>query len=142
MSNNDEGGNEAAISTLAKVPIIGLRSTLAVDFVVATQIIGVSLLLLVILIRLLHLSKTTSLKIKGCTSEDCLINNDLESEEFSMSSHAARMLLDLSQTQTGRTGNNNGAAVKCPIKKGYRTCLPSQNGGGPNNRCGTYNRVC
>jgi len=59
-----------------------------------------------------------------------------------MSSHAARMLLDLSQTQTGRTGNNNGAAVKCPVLQGYRTCLPSQNGGGPNNRCGTYNRVC
>ena len=102
---------------------------------------GVSLLFLILLIQL-HLSKTTSLKIKGCTSEDCLINNDLESEEYSMSSHAARMLLDLSQTQTGRTSNNNGAAVKCPIVQGYRTCLPSQNCGGPNNRCGTYNRVC
>ncbi|RHN50235.1 hypothetical protein MtrunA17_Chr6g0455271 [Medicago truncatula] len=93
---------------------------------------GVSLLFLILLIQL-HLSKTTSLKIKGCTSEDCLINNDLESEEFSMSSHAARMLLDLSQTQTGRNGNSNGAAVKCPINQAYRTCLPSQNGGGPNN---------
>jgi len=102
---------------------------------------GVSLLFLILLIQL-HLSKTTSLKIKGCTSEDCLINNDLESEEFSMSSHAARMLLDLSQTQTGRSGNNNGAAVNCPIIHAYRTCLPSQNGGGPNNRCGIYNRVC
>ncbi|CAL5186039.1 unnamed protein product [Lathyrus oleraceus] len=99
-----------------------------------------SLLFLILLIQL-HLSKTTSLKIGGCTSEDCLINNDLESE-FLMSSHVARMLLNQGQTQTGKTANNNGAAVNCPIVKGYRTCLPSQNGGGPNNRCGTFNRVC
>jgi hypothetical protein len=100
----------------------------------------VSLLFLILLIQL-HLHKTTSLKVNDCVSEDCLINNDFDSE-FSMSSHAARMLLDLSQTQTGRTGNENGAAVKCTILKGYRSCLPSKNGGGPNNRCGTYNRVC
>ncbi|CAK8533401.1 unnamed protein product [Lathyrus sativus] len=99
-----------------------------------------SLLFLILLIQL-HLSKTISLKIGGCSSEDCLINDDLESE-FLMSSHVARMLLDQSQTQTGRTANNNGAAVKCGTIKAYRTCLPSQNGGGPNNRCGTYNRVC
>lgn len=99
-----------------------------------------SLLFFILLIQL-HLNKTTSLKIGGCNSEDCLINDDLESE-FLLNSHVARMLLDQSQTQTGRTANNNGAAVKCPINTGYRSCLPSQNGGGPNNRCGTYNRVC
>ncbi|CAL5186040.1 unnamed protein product [Lathyrus oleraceus] len=95
-------------------------------------------LLFLILLTQLHLNKTTSLKVKGCASEDCFFNNNLKSEEFSMNSHAARVLLNLSQTQNG----GPGPAVICPNVQGYRTCLPSQNGGGPNNRCGTYNRVC
>ncbi|KAK2420086.1 hypothetical protein QL285_030874 [Trifolium repens] len=97
-----------------------------------------SLLFLILLIQL-HPGKTTSFKVKGCASEDCSINNDLESE-FSMNSHSSKMLLNLVPIHTS---NRNGAAVKCPIAQvGYRSCLPSKNEGGPNNRCGIYNRVC
>ncbi|KAL1291625.1 hypothetical protein HN51_060163 [Arachis hypogaea] len=73
--------------------------------------------------------------------DDCLIGADLESE-FSMSSHAARMLYDVSQSTTGKTSNRNGPSVDCPRKQGYRTCLPSRNGRGSNQNCGDYTRVC
>ncbi|KAJ1381955.1 hypothetical protein SESBI_44689 [Sesbania bispinosa] len=98
---------------------------------------GLSLALLIILIHL-HLSKAI---VKDCASEDCLIGYDLESE-FSLSSHAARMLYDVSTSKAGKTGNKNGAAVNCRQSKGYRSCLPSRNGGGPNQRCGTFTRTC
>ncbi|KAJ1381956.1 hypothetical protein SESBI_44690 [Sesbania bispinosa] len=98
---------------------------------------GLSLAFLIILIHL-HLCRAT---VKGCTSEDCLIGSNLESE-FSLSSHAARMLYDVSTSQTGRTGNRNGAAVSCGQSQSSRSCLPSKNGGGPNQRCGDYTRTC
>ncbi|KAK7316283.1 hypothetical protein VNO77_35208 [Canavalia gladiata] len=108
---------------------------------------GFSLVLFIIVIHL-HLSKaTTAWKVVngnhngGCGGGDCLINMDLESE-FSFGSHVARMLYDVSQSVTGRTGNNNGASVNCPQSQGYRNCLPSQNGGGPRQRCGDYTRTC
>ncbi|MED6180121.1 hypothetical protein PIB30_007278 [Stylosanthes scabra] len=76
-----------------------------------------------------------------CGGGDCLIGSDLESE-FSLSSHAARMLYDVSQSQTGRSSNRNGPSVNCPQNRGYRSCLPSQNGGGPRQNCGDYTRGC
>lgn len=102
---------------------------------------GLTLAFLIIVIHLHLIKATSSWDLKGCNSEDCLIGYDLESE-FSMSSHAARMLYDVSQSQTGRTGNSNGAAVNCQQKKGYRSCLPSANGSGSRQRCGDYNRAC
>jgi hypothetical protein len=96
-----------------------------------------SLLLLILLIQL-HLGKTTSFKVNSCASEDCSINNDLESE-FSMNSQSSKMLLNLVPTHTS---NRNGPAVKCPIIQSYSSCLPSRNEGGPNNRCCKYNRGC
>ncbi|KAL2335427.1 hypothetical protein Fmac_016640 [Flemingia macrophylla] len=79
---------------------------------------------------------------KNCMTEDCLIgNNDLDSE-FSFGSHVARMLYDVSQSVSGKTGNQNNQAVNCGQSSNYRSCLPSQNGGGPNSRCGDYNRIC
>ncbi|XP_061366521.1 uncharacterized protein LOC133309735 [Gastrolobium bilobum] len=112
---------------------------------------GLSLAFLVMLIHL-HLSgATTSWKVvngnhhKGCVGgaavEDCLIGKDLESE-FSLGSHTARMLYDFSQSVTGRSGNSNGGSVNCPQSRGYRSCLPSQNGGGPRQQCGDYTRTC
>ncbi|XP_027359143.1 uncharacterized protein LOC113867845 [Abrus precatorius] len=108
---------------------------------------GLSLVLLIILIHL-HLSKATTWKMvngnsKGCVggTEDCLVDIDLESE-FSFGSHVARMLYDVSQSTTGRTGNRNGASVNCPQTQNYRSCLPSPNGGGPRQRCGDYTRTC
>ncbi|KAJ1382327.1 hypothetical protein SESBI_44331 [Sesbania bispinosa] len=98
---------------------------------------GLSLALLIILIHL-HLSKAI---VKDCTSEDCLIGYDMESE-FSLSSHAARMLYDVSRSNTGRTGNRNGAAVNCGQSRSSRSCLPSRNGGGRRQKCGDYTRVC
>ncbi|XP_020235738.1 uncharacterized protein LOC109815425 [Cajanus cajan] len=80
-----------------------------------------------------------------CVTEDCLIGNHMEMEmesEFWFGSHVARMLYDVSQSVNGQTGNRNNKAVNCPTSQNYRGCLPSQNGGGPNNRCGDYNRVC
>ncbi|TKY50170.1 hypothetical protein E2542_SST27626 [Spatholobus suberectus] len=96
---------------------------------------GLSFALLIILI---HYEVA---KGANCVTEDCLIGNDLESE-FSFGSHVARMLYDVSQSVTGKTGNGNNQAVNCPQSRGYRSCLPSQNGGGPNNRCNDYNRIC
>ena len=52
------------------------------------------------------------------------------------------MLYDVSQSVSGQTGNSNNAAVNCPESNGYRSCLPSQNGGGPNQNCGDYTRTC
>lgn len=102
---------------------------------------GIFLLFLIVLFQF-NLSKSSSLKVKGCTSEDCLINNDFDSEEFSFSSHVARMLYEGSQSQTGKTANNNAASVKCPTNQGYRSCLPTATGGTPNYRCATYTRGC
>jgi hypothetical protein len=97
-----------------------------------------SLLFLILLIQL-HPGKTTSFKVNSCASEDCSIINDSESE-FSMNSQSSKMLLNLVPTHTS---NRNSPAIKCPIvRAGYRSCLPSKNEGGPNNRCGTYNRGC
>ncbi|KAK7370176.1 hypothetical protein VNO78_33768 [Psophocarpus tetragonolobus] len=66
--------------------------------------------------------------------------NDLESE-FSFGSHVARMLYDVSQSMSGKTGNAENKAVRCPEKKNYRSCLPDPNGKGPR-PCGDYNRGC
>jgi len=52
------------------------------------------------------------------------------------------MLYDVSQSQSGKTGNKNNKAVDCPIIKGYRSCVPSKNGGGPNKNCADYTRNC
>ncbi|MED6137336.1 hypothetical protein PIB30_064067 [Stylosanthes scabra] len=99
---------------------------------------GFSLALILMIIFLCSSSSYGSYCGSGV---DCLIGSDLESE-FSLSSHAARMLYDVSQSQTGKTSNRNGPSVNCPKKRGYRSCLPSQNGGGPRQNCGDYTRVC
>ncbi|KAG4911741.1 hypothetical protein JHK87_052255 [Glycine soja] len=96
----------------------------------------------VLLILLIHYNNVVNANNKNCVTEDCLIgNNDLESE-FYFGSHVARMLYDVSQSVSGQTGNSNNKAVNCPQSNGYRTCLPSKNGGGPNQSCGDYTRVC
>ncbi|CAJ1947148.1 unnamed protein product [Sphenostylis stenocarpa] len=91
--------------------------------------------MLVIIVINFHLSMATPWK------EIDSISNDLESE-FSFSSHVARMLYDVSQSLVGQTGNSDNQAVDCPQTDGYRSCLPSQNGGGPNKNCGDYTRDC
>ncbi|RDX89347.1 hypothetical protein CR513_28922, partial [Mucuna pruriens] len=91
-------------------------------------------ILFAVLILLIHYRVVVN--GNNCATEDCLIANHLESE-FSFASHVARMLYDVGNSLTGQTGNSNNAAVKCPQGQGYRTCLPSQNGGGPNSRCGS-----
>ncbi|XP_022640515.1 uncharacterized protein LOC111242278 [Vigna radiata var. radiata] len=96
---------------------------------------GFSLVLLILLIH--H----NLLNADNCVTEDCLIANDFESE-FSFPSHAARMLYDVSQSVSGKTGNGNNKAVNCPQKQGYRSCIPSKNGGGPNKNCAEYTRYC
>ncbi|RDX89348.1 hypothetical protein CR513_28923, partial [Mucuna pruriens] len=88
-------------------------------------------ILFAVLILLIHYRVVVN--GNNCATEDCLIGNHLESE-FSFASHVARMLYDVGKSVTGQTGNSNNAAVKCPGQP-YRTCLPSQNGGGPNSRC-------
>ncbi|RZB46261.1 hypothetical protein D0Y65_050329 [Glycine soja] len=94
----------------------------------------------VLLILLIHYNNVVNANNKNCVTEDCLIgNNDLESE-FYFGSHVARMLYDVSQSVSGQTGNSNNKAVNCPQSNGYRTCLPSKNGGGPNQSCGDYTR--
>ncbi|XP_054787269.1 uncharacterized protein LOC129293367 [Prosopis cineraria] len=76
-------------------------------------------------------------------SADCLIGNEVgDDAEFLMNSHVARMLLDASKLVTARTPNSNQASVDCPMKQGYRTCLPSANGGAPKQKCGDYTRNC
>ncbi|KAK7371529.1 hypothetical protein VNO78_36408 [Psophocarpus tetragonolobus] len=92
----------------------------------------------VLLILLIHYNVV---KGKNCDTEDCLIGYDLDSE-FSFGSHVARMLYDVSQSVSGKTGNSNNQAVNCPQSNNYRSCLPSQNGGGPNQNCGQYTRNC
>ncbi|RDX89349.1 hypothetical protein CR513_28924, partial [Mucuna pruriens] len=89
--------------------------------------------LFAVLILLIHYKVVNGNK---CATEDCLIGNHLESE-FSFASHVARMLYDVGNSQTGQTGNSNNAAVKCPQSGSYRSCLPSQNGGGSNSNCDT-----
>ncbi|ESW23338.1 hypothetical protein PHAVU_004G038400 [Phaseolus vulgaris] len=96
---------------------------------------GLSLVLLILLIHHNLVNAT------NCLTEDCLIGNDLESE-FLFVSHTSRMLYDVSQSQSGKTGNKNNKAVDCPIIKGYRSCVPSKNGGGPNKNCADYTRNC
>ncbi|KAK7271845.1 hypothetical protein RJT34_28079 [Clitoria ternatea] len=97
---------------------------------------GLWIAIFMILIHL-HLSKATT----TWNNNDNLVGTDLESEFFFVS-HGARMLYDVSQSLTGKTGNSNGAAVNCPQSQGYRSCLPSQNGSGPRQRCGDYTRTC
>ncbi|KAK7266585.1 hypothetical protein RIF29_19234 [Crotalaria pallida] len=102
--------------------------------------------LIIILIHL-HQSMATSLKVntnnnKAC-GEDCLIGNYDMDAEFSLDSHAAaRMLVDLSQTQTGRTSNSNAGSVNCPQSTGYRSCTPSSNGGTIRRCRSEFDRTC
>nr|KYP46656.1 hypothetical protein KK1_031753 [Cajanus cajan] len=91
---------------------------------------GLSFVLLIILIHYYLIG-----------TENCLIGNDLESE-FSFGSHVDNILYDVSQSGIGNIANRNKIAVNCPSGASYRSCLPSKNGGGPNNRCGYYNRDC
>nr|ACU15723.1 unknown [Glycine max] len=100
---------------------------------------GLSFVLLLILV-IIHY-KVANANNNNCVTEDCLIGHSLESE-FSFGSHVARMLYDVSQSVSGQTGNSNNAAVNCPESNGYRSCLSSQNGGGPNQNCGDYTRTC
>ena len=101
---------------------------------------GFSLVLLILLIQYNNVVNANN--NKNCVTEDCLIGNkDLESE-FYFGSHVARMLYDVSQSVSGKTGNKNNKAVNCPNKQGYRSCVPSKNGGGPKQSCGDYTRVC
>ncbi|KAF7822390.1 uncharacterized protein G2W53_027845 [Senna tora] len=109
-----------------------------------------SLLFLLSLILLLQadLSIATSGMLNGNStaacggSVDCLIGEEWEAAEFPMNSHIARMLYNIRQSTTGRTGNPNQASVNCPQTKGYRSCLPSKNGGPPKQSCGDYTRNC
>ena len=98
-------------------------------------------LLLVLMIILIHYKVVNANYNKECDTENCLIGNDLESE-FSFGSRVARMLYDVSQSVSGKTGNSNNKAVNCTQTKDYRSCLPPKNGGGPNQRCGDYTRNC
>ncbi|XP_054816862.1 uncharacterized protein LOC129316457 [Prosopis cineraria] len=77
----------------------------------------------------------------GHGSFDCVVGDDLEME-FPVDSRVARMLYDISQSTTSRTSNANQASVNCPQNQGYRSCLPSSNGGAPRQRCGDYTRSC
>ncbi|KAK7381234.1 hypothetical protein VNO78_33765 [Psophocarpus tetragonolobus] len=97
---------------------------------------GLSFVLVILLIHF-HASIAATWK----EVNDNLVTYDLESE-FSFGSHVARMLYDVSQSVSGKTGNSNNQAVNCPQSNNYRSCLPSQNGGGPNQRCGDYTRNC
>ena len=72
---------------------------------------------------------------------DCLVGGDDLDAEFSVSHHFGRMLATNYKAVTGNTGNGNRAAVDCPSKQGYRTCVPSKNPG-PRQRCDTYTRDC
>ncbi|KAI9112985.1 hypothetical protein K1719_016099 [Acacia pycnantha] len=76
----------------------------------------------------------------ACGSADCLIGDEVD--EFQMNSHVARMLFDVTKSATGKTPNMNQASVNCPQKQGYRTCLPSANGGAPKQKCDDYTRIC
>ncbi|KAK7266586.1 hypothetical protein RIF29_19235 [Crotalaria pallida] len=102
--------------------------------------------ILIILIHL-HLSRATSWKVntnnnKAC-GEDCLIGNYDMDAEFLLDSHAAaRMLVDLSKTLTGRTANSNAGSVNCPQSTGYRSCTPSSNGGIVRKCRSDYDRTC
>lgn len=92
-------------------------------------------LVLVMTVIQFHLSMGTPWK------EMESMSSDVESE-FLFGSHVARMLYDVSQSTSGRTGNSNNQAVNCPQSNGYRSCLPSQNGGGANKNCDDYTRNC
>ncbi|KAK7365023.1 hypothetical protein VNO80_13774 [Phaseolus coccineus] len=96
---------------------------------------GLSLVLLILLIHHNLVNAT------NCVTEDCVIGNDLESE-FSFGFHTSRMLYDVSLSVQGYTGNRNYQAVNCPKAQAYRSCLPSQNGGGPNKNCDETTRNC
>ncbi|XP_028773769.1 uncharacterized protein LOC114730824 [Neltuma alba] len=109
-----------------------------------------SLIFLMLMILQVHadLSRATSGNLNHsftaeCGSGDCLIGGEVdEVAEFQMNSHAARMLYDVRRSLTGRTPNRDQASVDCPQKQGYRTCLPSANGGPPKQKCGDYTRNC
>lgn len=66
-----------------------------------------------------------------------------DEEEFSFSSHFGRVLYDVSQSVSGKTGNKGQPATpNCPKVQNYRSCLPNPNGGGPRKRCADYTRTC
>ena len=96
---------------------------------------GLFYLVLVITLIHFHLSMATPWK------EINSISSEVESE-FLFGSHVARMLYDVSQSVSGQTGNSNNQAVDCPQSNGYRSCLPSQNGGGANKNCADFTRNC
>lgn len=74
---------------------------------------------------------------------DCVIGGDFDTEaEFPVETRVARMLYDLSQSTTLKTGNKNQASVNCPQSQGYRSCLPSSNGGSTRQQCNDFNRGC
>ncbi|KAL2335428.1 hypothetical protein Fmac_016641 [Flemingia macrophylla] len=97
---------------------------------------GLSFVLLIILI---HYYKV----VKGnCGTKNLIIGDDDSESEFSFGSYVPIMLYDISKSGIGYTANRNNAAVQCPSGTAYSSCLPSANEGGPNNRCGVYNRLC
>ncbi|XP_028758735.1 uncharacterized protein LOC114717708 [Neltuma alba] len=109
-----------------------------------------SLIFIMLMVLLVHadLSRATSGNLNHsftaeCGSGDCLIGDEVDVvAEFQMNSHAARMLYDVSRSITGRTPNREQASVDCPQTQGYRTCLPTANGGAPRQKCGDYTRNC
>lgn len=105
-----------------------------------------SVLLVASLILLLHVDVIIAMQWKkaNATLEDHLVHNIWEEEqEFSLSSHFGRVLYDVSQSVTGKTGNKGQPSVpNCPRVQNYRSCLPNPNGGGPRKRCADYTRTC
>ncbi|XP_028755934.1 uncharacterized protein LOC114715301 [Neltuma alba] len=106
-----------------------------------------TMMMMIILVQA-DLSRANSEKVNGsfttaCGGSHCVIGDDFDLEvEFPVESRVARMLYDIRQSTTSRTGNRNQASVNCPQNQGYRSCLPPSNGGAPRQRCGDYTRTC
>ncbi|KAK4280300.1 hypothetical protein QN277_011939 [Acacia crassicarpa] len=107
-----------------------------------------TMMMIMIVLVQADLSGATSEKVNSsfttmCGGGDCVIGGELDLEaEFPVESRVVRMLYDITTSTTSRTGNQNQASVNCPQNQGYRSCLPSANGGAPRQRCGDYTRSC
>lgn len=109
----------------------------------------VELFLVVMLLQASCSCRATSSKMINishshhCSTEECLIGAEMETEELFMESEISRRLLQQSSgggTVTGSTSNPNQPATPCGQPR-YGSCLPKPNAP-PRNRqnCGIYNR--
>ncbi|KAI9112962.1 hypothetical protein K1719_016076 [Acacia pycnantha] len=106
------------------------------------------MIMIIIVLVQADLSGATSEKVNGsfttvCSGGDCVIGSEFDLEaQFPVESRVVRMLYDIRRSTTSRTGNQNQASVNCPQDQGYRSCLPSSNGGARIQRCSDFTRNC